>query len=61
VEVEDALRNALVGVGRRVEEDQRDRNGEQGRRHAGQHGQVVALQGLGHGSIVDWDAGNGWM
>src|SRR5262249_48923562 len=42
VEVENALREALIGVGRRVEEDQRQRGAEDSRRQGRQlHGGIV--------------------
>ena len=43
VEVEDALREALVGIGRRVEEDQRDRRRHQGDGRPGEHGQTNCI------------------
>ena len=52
VEVEDPLREALVGVGRGVEEDQRDRGAEQHdrqSRHRSRHG---SLRASSHGAIV---------
>jgi hypothetical protein len=39
VEVEDPLREALVGVGRRDEEDQRQRSGHEDERRRGERGQ----------------------